>query len=299
LDSTLKKNSLLLSNLGLALRLLHFARWNSLRDEVSIMRNGLFLALAGLFFATVACGRAHQLDAGVFAADESGEAFVIIGSSETFLKKSTESSANLASGSEKCEIPAGKTIILQAQPEYEGNHMYVKTADLLPGCSFHNGYIFRGHIAKSSLKNLFSANMRAFLDVIAFAEGTDDRYDYIFSHATFSSFAGHPRRLICSGGYCSDAAGRYQIKSTTWDEVRRELGLTDFSPESQDRAAVQLIKWRGGFDDVERIDGPNTFDNALYTVRLEWASLPHSPYGQPIKSVGQLWEKFKQYKQRY
>lgn len=264
-----------------------------------MMRTGFYLALAGLMFTAVGCGRADGVESGLFAAGETGEAFVSTGSTKTFLKKNTESSSNLTAGSEKCEIPAGTKIVLQSQPEYEGNHMFVKTVDLLPGCSFHNGYIFRDHISKTSLKNLFSSNMRAFLDTIAFAEGTGDRYDYIFSFATFSSFSGHPRRLICSGGYCSDAAGRYQIKSTTWDEVRRELGLTNFSPESQDRAAVQLIKWRGGYDDVERIDGPNSFGNALYTVRYEWASLPHSPYGQPIKSEGQLWEKFKQFKQRY
>lgn len=262
------------------------------------MRNRLSLSFVGALLTLVACGRA-EVDGNWMSMDDSSEKYVVIGKSETFLKKTPEDSASLKAGSEKCEVPAGTKILLQEDPSFSGNHYFVKTAELLPNCSFHNGYLFTGHVAKTSIRALFSGNMRAFLDVIAFAEGTVDRYDYIFSFATFSSFAGHPRRLICSGGYCSDAAGRYQIKSDTWDAVRRELGLTDFSPTSQDRAAVQLIKWRGGYDDVERIDGPNSFSDALYTVRYEWASLPHSPYGQPTKSVGALWEKYKQYRDRY
>lgn len=253
----------------------------------------------GLLLMAVGCGRPEFSGSDFLTSDESGEQFVVIGNSKTVLKKRLEDSSQLAAVSEKCEIPAGTKIVLQAQPEYSGNHYFVKTADLLPNCEFHNGYIFNGHVSKTSIKSLFSRNMRAFLDVIAHAEGTNEHYNYIFSFATFSSYAGHPRRLICAGGYCSDAAGRYQIKSTTWDEVRRELGLTDFSPESQDRAAVQLIKWRGGYSAVEKIDGPNSFEDALYDVRYEWASLPHSPYGQPIKSVGTLWQKFQEFRNRY
>jgi muramidase (phage lysozyme) len=262
------------------------------------MRQGLKIAVAAMLLAAVGCGRSQDLGSDFLAVDNVEEAYVIIGSSDTILKKEPTSSFDLEDGKEKCTIRSEQKILLQTQPKNEGNHLFVKTLDLLPGCQFHNGYIFRGHISKSSSRNLFSANMHAFLDTIAFAEGTGDRYDYIYSFATFSSYTGHPRRIICSG-YCSDAAGRYQIKSDTWDDVRRMLGLADFSPESQDRAAVQLIKWRGGYDDVERIDGPNTFSDALYSVRLEWASLPHSPYGQPLKSEGLLWEKFKQFKKRY
>ncbi len=259
------------------------------------------LALIGLSFAAavVGCGRADLDDANFLSSSESDEHFVIIGKANTILKKTTEDSSSLDSGKEKCAIDAGTKLILQEAPKYSGNHLLVKTATPLPNCEFSTGYVFMGHVAKTSIKSMFSGNMRAFLDVIAFAEGTNDSYNYIFSFVTFSSFLDHPRRLICGGGYCSDAAGRYQIKSTTWDDVRRELRLYDFSPLSQDLAAVQLIKWRGGYDDVERIDGPNSFSNALYTVRYEWASLPHSPYGQPIKSVGQLWEKYKQYRERY
>jgi muramidase (phage lysozyme) len=260
----------------------------------------LNLCFAMTALALAACGRSEGLDAQTLAIAEDGQgAFVTIGEQDTMLKVSTSDSADMKLGTEKCVLAAGGMLLLQEQPEVSGSHYFVKILNPLTDCSLTQGYIFRDHIKKTSLKALFSGNMRAFLDTLAFAEGTNDSYNYIFSFATFSSYAGHPRRLMCSGGYCSDAAGRYQIKSTTWDEVRRTLGLTDFSPESQDRAAVQLIKWRGGYDDVERINSMNSFDDAVYAVRYEWASLPHSPYGQPVHSVAKLWSMYQKFRDRY
>jgi muramidase (phage lysozyme) len=257
------------------------------------------LVLVGLALMSAACGQADDVTSDLLTMDEASENFIVVGSQDTFFKKTTADSATLQMGTGKCILTAGQKILLKEAPAYEGAHFLVVVEEAIPGCEFTRGFVFRDHIEKSSLRNLFSRNMKAFLDTIAYAEGTDDSYDYIFSFVKFYSFAGHPRRLICSGGYCSDAAGRYQIKSTTWDEVRRSLGLTDFSPESQDRAAVQLIRWRGGADDVERISDFSTFNNAAYTVRLEWASMPHSPYGQPTHSASSLWSKFQKFKDRY
>ena len=137
-----------------------------------------------------------------------------------------------------------------------------------------------------------SRNMRAFLDVIAYAEGTNDSYDISFTFKRFYSFDRH-RALYCSGGLCSDAAGRYQFLSTTWSTVANSLGLYDFSPKNQDLAAVELIRRRGALNAVEIVDGPNTLGNALRKCSLEWASLPGSPYGQPVKTVSELWNVFK------
>lgn len=114
-----------------------------------------------------------------------------------------------------------------------------------------------------------SANMRAMLDTISWAEGAD--YNTLFGSSTFSSYEDHPRRTITKGGFSSTAAGRYQFLSTTWDEVAAQLKLPDFSPESQDLAAVQLIKNRGAFDAVEAGDIPQ----ALLSLSYEWASLPY------------------------
>lgn len=261
----------------------------------------MWFVVTVMSFVFVGCGRLDASSQGEVSSSDSSaqEMFVEIGDTDTFLKKSTDQASGI-DVNEKCFVASKTRLNLLAQPEMEKGHYFVKLSDPLEKCDFKEGYIFQGHVAKASKKpGLFSSNMRAFLDVIAYAEGTLDSYNLTFAFRTFSDYSRHPALLICSGGYCSDAAGRYQIKSDTWRDVRRELGLPDFSPESQDRAAVQLIKWRGGYDDVERIDGPNTFSNSLYTVRKEWASLPHSPYGQPTKTVGELWRKFQDYKTRY
>jgi len=132
--------------------------------------------------------------------------------------------------------------------------------------------------------------VRALLDTIAFAEGTHDDLGYrtLFTFETFRSFRDHPRRVRCASyhGYrlCSDAAGRYQMISSTFDSVAKRLQLNDFSPQSQDRAAVELIRWRGGLGKIERGD----FDGAIAAIRREWASLPGSGYGQPQTSWQEL-----------
>lgn len=72
-----------------------------------------------------------------------------------------------------------------------------------------------------------------------------NQYNRLFSHQgvrTFSDFSKHPNSPapILKGpnaGKTSTAAGRYQIIKETWDRAAAALGLTDFSPASQDRAA--------------------------------------------------------------
>ena len=45
----------------------------------------------------------------------------------------------------------------------------------------------------------------------------------------------------------STGAGRFQLLSRWWDAYRKQLGLKDFSPKSQDAVALQQIKERGAF----------------------------------------------------
>lgn len=135
-----------------------------------------------------------------------------------------------------------------------------------------------------------NANLQAFLAMIRYAEGTSGANGYrtLFGGGLFESFADHPRQRVTArlGGssITSSAAGAYQILERTWDDIQRLVGLPDFSPASQDQAAVFLIRRRGALADVRA----GRFDAALGKVNEEWASLPGSPYGQPTKSLTDL-----------
>lgn len=145
-----------------------------------------------------------------------------------------------------------------------------------------------------ALKN---QNVRAFLRMLRHGEGTsaDDGYSIMFGGERFTSFADHPRRAITKklGGkpITSTAAGAYQFLSKTWDSLVRQYGFADFSPPSQDLGAVALILGRKALDDV--IAG--RFEQAVIKCNREWASLPGSPYGQPVVTMAkarQVYEAF-------
>jgi muramidase (phage lysozyme) len=142
------------------------------------------------------------------------------------------------------------------------------------------------NIAVSAVSSSPGGAEGAFFATIGFAEGTGDRYNLIYTFRTFSSYADHPRLVICSRGLCSSAAGRFQILDVTWDGIRR--GLPDFSPRSQDEAARRLIRNRGVHGITTRMDY-GRFSASIYKLANEWASLPGSPYGQPRKSMNELW----------
>lgn len=130
-----------------------------------------------------------------------------------------------------------------------------------------------------NLNVLGNQNVQAILRVIRTGEGTSDEQGYrrLFGGGLFASYDDHPRITVNKGGYKSTAAGAYQILSSTWDETRQMMGLRDFTPESQDAAAVGRIAARGALPDVLA----GRFDIAIKKIAKEWASLPGSPYGQP------------------
>lgn len=133
-----------------------------------------------------------------------------------------------------------------------------------------------------------AANVRAFLDMIAFAEGTigrgQDGYNILFGYGTFDSYADHPRVRVPFRDTYSTAAGRYQILARTWDGLRSKLGLPDFSPGSQDAAAVELIRERGALRDVQA----GRVAVAVGKVARVWASLPGAGYQQPERQLASL-----------
>lgn len=130
---------------------------------------------------------------------------------------------------------------------------------------------------------LGNENVRAFLSLIRKTEGAG--YSTLFGGGTFNGWADHPRQKITKplGGrsLTSTAAGAYQFLARTWDECAASCGLKDFSPASQDIAAIFLIDRREALEDV--IDGD--WRIAIAKCNKEWASLPGSPYGQPTKPL--------------
>lgn len=131
-------------------------------------------------------------------------------------------------------------------------------------------------------------NVRAFLAVIRRGEGTSDGNGYrrIFGGELFASYADHPRKAVTKTfrngqTVTSTAAGAYQFLASTWDETARIMGLGDFSPANQDRGAVGRLAARGALEDIKA----GRFAEAIQKTAKEWASLPGSPYGQPVISM--------------
>lgn len=111
--------------------------------------------------------------------------------------------------------------------------------------------------------------LAAFLETIGASEGAN--YNTVVGGGTFDDYKDHPNKVgLITGDGPSTAAGRYQITGTTWRGVKARLGLKDFSPESQDRAAIELLRQRGALDDV--LNGDN--DAAIRKLGNEWQSLP-------------------------
>lgn len=149
-----------------------------------------------------------------------------------------------------------------------------------------------------------AGNVGAFLAVLRRAEGTEGRGDpyrvcYGYRH-TIGNLAEHPAvsgewsgeklpdgmciRAGFGPGCVSTAAGAYQLIKPTWKRVRDRLQLQDFGPQSQDAAAVELIRSRGALEDVRA----GRFAAAVDKVRNEWASLPGNYAGQGQRSTDTL-----------
>ena len=111
-------------------------------------------------------------------------------------------------------------------------------------------------------------NIAAFLDMLAYSEGTANHpltknrgYDVIvtgldgkpeiFTDYSDHPFAhGRPPKVFNRRGEKSTASGRYQQLYLFWPHYKKQLSLPDFSPLSQDRLAIQLIRERGAIDDI-------------------------------------------------
>lgn len=89
---------------------------------------------------------------------------------------------------------------------------------------------------------------------------------------------------MVKNGITSTAAGAYQFLHSTWLELQKSLMLIDFSPQSQDKAAVEIIKRKDALNDVLIGNIPI----AIYKCRKVWASFPNAGYEQPERSLTML-----------
>jgi len=136
-------------------------------------------------------------------------------------------------------------------------------------------------------------NVCAFLDAIAFTEGTNnnrqptenDGYDVIVGGSLFADYSRHPNKLVrLSAKLSSTAAGRYQILYRFWKIYQERLGLPDFGPVSQDLYAINQLKEQGAYGRIRA----GEFEKAVLRVNNIWASLPGSPYGQHTYSMDEM-----------
>lgn len=143
-------------------------------------------------------------------------------------------------------------------------------------------------------------NVAAFLMAIRHAEGTagPEGYRTMFGGRLFDGWADHPRiahQFTDRAGrrLWTSAAGAYQFMAVsvipgggatrvnTWDRLKAKLGLLDFTPASQDRAALELIDEAGALQDVKE----GRFVAAVGKVRRIWASMPGAGYSQGERSI--------------
>ncbi|WP_145510919.1 glycoside hydrolase family 24 protein [Yersinia kristensenii] len=141
--------------------------------------------------------------------------------------------------------------------------------------------------------------VRQYLDVLSKAEGTagyaNSGYNTMFGGDQFYDVSDHPRQLknftqTDGTKNKTSAAGRYQFTRDSWDDAAKSLNLTDFSPRSQDLAALFLIQRAGQLENV--VNG--NFAEATGGLGSVWASLPSSNYDQPKRS----WEDIQGYSDR-
>lgn len=157
-----------------------------------------------------------------------------------------------------------------------------------------------------------STQVQAFLAALRYSEGTarggTDPYRvcYAYRH-TIQDFSEHPAERLPGtrtprewggepldnlgptyAGKISTAAGAYQINLPTWRDARAALHLTDFSPASQDAAAVWLLDKCGALSAIEAGD----IAQACALCAGRWASLPGSTAGQGGRRLDQIAQAF-------
>lgn len=141
-------------------------------------------------------------------------------------------------------------------------------------------------MSQQELVNYYNdPRVRAILGVVRDAEGTS-RYGDAYRVAgggkvTLSSLNNptfHRWKFKYKDGRedVSTATGAYQFLQDTWGELQGKYGFKDFSPYTQDLAAIALLKRAGAMPYIQRGD----YFGALRAAKGTWASLPGAGYNQ-------------------
>lgn len=137
---------------------------------------------------------------------------------------------------------------------------------------------------------MMELNLKAFLDMIAVSEGTkgkgEDGYNVVVGGTFFHDYADHPRIVVNLPklGIKSTAAGRYQILARYFDAYKKQLNLSGFWPDDQDKIAIQMIKECKALEDIKA----GRIEDAITKCRSRWASLPGAGYGQHENKIADL-----------
>jgi muramidase (phage lysozyme) len=142
-------------------------------------------------------------------------------------------------------------------------------------------------------ENIKVLRLRAFLRMIRIGEGTtiDDGYRTMFTGVKFTDFTRHPNVRNEANGIVSTAAGAYQFLYNTWRSLHNKFLFSDFSPHNQDLGCIALIAGRKALVDVMN----GKISEAIHLCRVEWASLPGSPHGQPTVDKEMIMKKYEHY----
>lgn len=125
--------------------------------------------------------------------------------------------------------------------------------------------------------------VQKYLNMLGSAEGAT--YDTLFGGSKLNDLSDHPRQRkgfteTTGKKNVTTAAGKYQFLESTWDDLKGKVGLPDFGPESQDAAAVELLRRSGSLKSVQA----GNYGEAIKRDNKTWASLPGSPYAQKTRT---------------
>lgn len=138
----------------------------------------------------------------------------------------------------------------------------------------HADPIIKGNSEAQRLGKLLSnPNVSALLDALSNAEG-NPQFDQGFNYRKIPSLAEHPyvgNELTPDG--VSSASGAYQFMGHTWGDMKKALGLQDFSPTSQKIAALKQIEQQGVLSNVAA--GTLT-DSDIVKLGNVWAPIERS-----------------------